>query len=143
MDVYNIITERIIEKLEAGTIPWHKPWRSIGAPRNLVSKKLYRGVNVWLLTVQGYTSPYWATMRQINEHGGHVRKGEKATPVVFWRIIRRRPTASPCHRVDCLKTGRNIGRHYGMRKVIMPISELCRVSKADLSGQHYRVGISA
>ena len=55
---YNIITERIIEKLEAGTIPWHKPWRSIGAPRNLVSKKLYRGVNVWLLTVQGYTSPY-------------------------------------------------------------------------------------
>jgi antirestriction protein ArdC len=86
MDVYSIITERIIEKLEAGTIPWHKPWRSIGAPRNLVSKKFYRGVNVWLLTVQGYTSPYWATMRQINELGGQVRKGEKATPVVFWRI---------------------------------------------------------
>jgi antirestriction protein ArdC len=86
MDVYSIITERIIEKLEAGTIPWHKPWRSVGAPRNLVSKKLYRGVNVWLLTAQGYTSPYWATMRQINELGGQVRKGEKATPVVFWKI---------------------------------------------------------
>src|SRR5216683_1982613 len=64
----------------------HKPWRSIRAPRNLVSKKLYRGVNVWLLTVQGYTSPYWATMRQINELGGQVRKGEKSTPVVFWKI---------------------------------------------------------
>jgi antirestriction protein ArdC len=86
MDVYSIITERIIEKLEAGTVPWHKPWRSVGAPRNLVSKKFYRGVNVWLLTVQGYTSPYWATMRQINELGGQVRKGEKATPVVFWKI---------------------------------------------------------
>ena len=86
MDVYNVITEPIIEKLEAGTIPWHKPWRSIGAPRNLISKKFYRGVNVWLLTVQGYTSPYWATMRQINELGGQVRKGEKATPVVFWKI---------------------------------------------------------
>jgi antirestriction protein ArdC len=86
MDVYSVITERIIEKLEVGTIPWHKPWRSIGAPRNLVSKKPYRGVNVWLLTAQGYTSPYWATMRQINELGGQVRKGEKATPVVFWRI---------------------------------------------------------
>jgi antirestriction protein ArdC len=86
MDVYSIITERIIEKLEQGTVPWHKPWRSIGAPRNLVSKKVYRGVNVWLLTAQGYTSPYWATIRQINELGGHVRKGEKATPVVFWRI---------------------------------------------------------
>jgi antirestriction protein ArdC len=49
MDVYSVITERIIEKLEQGTIPWHKPWRSIGAPRNLVSKKSYRGINVWLL----------------------------------------------------------------------------------------------
>ena len=86
MDVYSIITNRIIEKLEAGCVPWHKPWRSIGAPRNLASKKLYRGINVWLLTVQGYTSPYWATMRQINALGGAVRKGEKATPVVFWRI---------------------------------------------------------
>jgi antirestriction protein ArdC len=86
MDVYQIITDRIIEKLEAGTVPWHKPWRSIGAPRNLVSTKLYRGVNVWLLTMQGYTSPHWATFRQINELGGSVRKGEKATPVVFWRV---------------------------------------------------------
>ena len=86
MDVYQMITDRIIEKLEAGTVPWHKPWRSIGAPRNLVSKRSYRGINVWLLTAQGYTSPYWATVRQINELAGSVRKGEKATPVVFWRM---------------------------------------------------------
>ena len=86
MDVYQVITDRIIEKLEQGTVPWHKPWRSIGAPRNLASKKPYRGVNVWLLTAAGYTSPYWATIRQVNELGGSVRKGEKATPVVFWRI---------------------------------------------------------
>jgi antirestriction protein ArdC len=86
MDVYSVITERIIENLEQGTVPWHKPWRSIGAPRNLISKKSYRGINVWLLAAQGYTSPYWATIRQINELGGSVRKGEMATPVVFWRI---------------------------------------------------------
>jgi antirestriction protein ArdC len=86
MDVYQAITNRLIEKLEAGCVPWRKPWRSIGAPRSLASKKFYRGINVWLLTVQGYTSPYWATIRQINELGGAVPKGEKATPVVFWRI---------------------------------------------------------
>jgi len=86
MDVYSVITGRIIEKLESGTIPWHKPWRSIGAPRNLASKKNYRGINVWLLTTQGYTSPYWATIRQINQLGGRVRKGEKSTPVAFWKI---------------------------------------------------------
>jgi antirestriction protein ArdC len=55
-------------------------------PRNLVSKKSYRGINVWLLAAQGYASPYWATIRQINELGGSVRKDEKATPVVFWRV---------------------------------------------------------
>ena len=86
MDVFQIITERIIEKLESGTVPWHKPWRSIGAPRNFVSKKLYRGINIWLLTTRGYTSPYWATIRQINELSGRVRKGEKSTPVVYWRV---------------------------------------------------------
>jgi antirestriction protein ArdC len=74
MDVYTLIIERIIEKLEAGTIPWHKPWWSVGAPHNLVSKRTYSGINVWLLTAQGFTSPYWATMRQINELGGHVRR---------------------------------------------------------------------
>jgi antirestriction protein ArdC len=86
MDIYKMITDRIIEKLEAGSIPWHKPWRSIGAPRNLVSKKFYRGVNIWLLTAHGYTSPYWATIRQINQLGGQVRKGERSTPAVFWKI---------------------------------------------------------
>ena len=86
MDIYKMITDRIIEKLETGTVPWHKPWRSIGAPRNLVSKKFYRGVNIWLLTAQGYTSPYWATIRQINELGGQVRKAEKSTPAVFWKV---------------------------------------------------------
>jgi antirestriction protein ArdC len=59
MDVYSIISEQIIEKLEKGTVPWHQPWRSVGAPWNLVSKKPYRGINIWLLTVRRYTSPYW------------------------------------------------------------------------------------
>jgi antirestriction protein ArdC len=42
MDVYSIITERIIEKLQQGMVPWHKPWRSVGAPRNLVEEALSR-----------------------------------------------------------------------------------------------------
>jgi antirestriction protein ArdC len=41
MDVYSIITERIIEKLEQDTVLWHKPWRSVGSPRNLASKRPY------------------------------------------------------------------------------------------------------
>ncbi len=88
MKVYEIITNRIIEKLEAGVIPWHKPWHSIeGMPKNLISKKEYWGINVFLLAMQRYESPYWLSFKQAQELGGNVRKDEKGTPVVFWNWI--------------------------------------------------------
>jgi antirestriction protein ArdC len=88
MKVYEIITNRIIEKLEVGIIPWHKPWRSVeGMPKNLISKKEYRGINVFMLAVQGYESPYWLSCKQAGELGGNVKKGEKGTPVIFWNWI--------------------------------------------------------
>ena len=88
MKVYEIITSRIIEKLEAGIIPWHKPWQSVeGMPKNLISKKEYRGINVFMLAVQGYESPYWLSFKQAQELGGNIKKDEKGTPVVFWNWI--------------------------------------------------------
>jgi antirestriction protein ArdC len=86
--VYEQITERIIGLLTQGTIPWRKPWQiQTGLPRNLVSKKPYRGINVFLLHAMGYESPYWLTYRQALELGGNVRKGEKSCPVVFWKQL--------------------------------------------------------
>jgi antirestriction protein ArdC len=84
-DVYSIISDRIIAQLESGTVPWRKPWTAQGEPQNLVSKRAYRGVNVFLLRGQTFESPYWLTFRQAQELKGHVRKGEHATPVVFWK----------------------------------------------------------
>jgi antirestriction protein ArdC len=85
-DLYEQITERIIALLEAGTVPWRKPWKSqTGLPRNLCSGKTYRGINVFLLHSMHYESPYWLTFKQAQERGGHVRKGEKACPVIFWK----------------------------------------------------------
>lgn len=90
-NVYEIITERICAQLEKGTIPWQKPWNSPEGsnllPRNLASGKAYRGVNVFLLHAMAYESPYWVTFKQAQERGGTVRKGEKATPVVFWKWL--------------------------------------------------------
>ena len=86
MDVYAIVTEKIINLLEQGFVPWRRPWTSTGLPRNLVSKKPYRGVNVFLLSASKYVSPFWLTMRQANELGGHVRKGEESTIVIFWKV---------------------------------------------------------
>jgi len=63
MDVYAIVTEKIINLLEQGIVPWRRPWTSIGLPRNLVSKKPYRGVNYFLPSASKYVSPFWLTMR--------------------------------------------------------------------------------
>ncbi|MDE2106303.1 MAG: DUF1738 domain-containing protein [Patescibacteria group bacterium] len=85
---YQHITDRIIALLEQGTVPWHKPWKaSTDLPRNLVSRKPYRGVNVFLLLAMGYESPFWLTFRQASQLGGTVRKGEKSCPVVFWKRL--------------------------------------------------------
>ena len=67
-------------------MPWRRPWTSTGLPRNIVSKKPYRGVNHFLLSASKYVSPFWLTMRQANELGGHVRKGEESTIVIFWKV---------------------------------------------------------
>jgi antirestriction protein ArdC len=86
MNTYEIVTERIINLLEQDVIPWRRPWNAAGAPRNLVSKKSYRGVNFFLLSATKYVSPFWLTLKQANELGGSVRKGEHSQIVVFWRI---------------------------------------------------------
>lgn len=90
-DAYQIITDRIIEKLESGVIPWHKPWSGgvSGMPRNLVSGKGYQGINIILLGLQGYDSPYWLTFKQAQERGGHVRKGEHGSPCIFWKTYEK------------------------------------------------------
>ena len=83
---YERITERIVSLLEQGTVPWHKPWKvKTGLPRNLISKKPYRGINVFLLMAMSYESPHWLTFRQAIQLGGNVKKGEKSCPVVFWK----------------------------------------------------------
>src|SRR5262245_9773896 len=86
MNIYKTITGRIIEQLEQGTIPWQKPWQGTASlPRNLLSQKAYRGINVWMLASASYSSPYWLTYRQAQEIGSYVRKGEHGSPVVFWK----------------------------------------------------------
>jgi antirestriction protein ArdC len=83
--VYSIVTEQILKQLESGVAPWQKPWTT-EPPKNLVSKKCYRGINVFLLASNGYGSPYWLTYKQATERGGHVRKGQHGMRVVFWKI---------------------------------------------------------
>lgn len=87
--VYEIVTNKVLESLENGVVPWHKPWKSlynVRMPHNLASKKGYRGINVFLLAFADYDSPYWLTFNQCKKLGGKVKKGEKSRLVVFWKI---------------------------------------------------------
>jgi antirestriction protein ArdC len=86
MDTYAIVTEKIINLLEQEIVPWRRPWTATGLPRNLVTKKPYRGINHFLLAATKFVSPFWLTMKQANELGGAVRKGEHSQIVVFWKV---------------------------------------------------------
>jgi antirestriction protein ArdC len=81
--VYEIVTEKILAALESGTAPWHKPWRS-GVARNAISNRPYSGINALLLGMSPYSDPRWITMKQANQKGGKICKGEKSTLVIFW-----------------------------------------------------------
>lgn len=94
MKVDEIITERIVKLLEAGSVPWHKPWanrqtRADAFPRNAITKRHYRGINVFILASQSYGSPYWLTYKEALAVGGHVKAGEHGTPIVFWKWLDR------------------------------------------------------
>lgn len=80
MNVYELVTERIMKKLEQGVIPWRQPWvNSSAAAVNWRTQKAYRGINAFLLEPGEY-----ATLKQINEAGGKVIKGSKGNIVVYW-----------------------------------------------------------
>ena len=82
---YEIVTESIIKQLESGVAPWRKPWRT-EMPANLVTKKEYRGINIFLLAARGYGSRYWVTYRQAQALDGNVKKGAHGSKVVFWKF---------------------------------------------------------
>jgi antirestriction protein ArdC len=88
------VTDAVIARLEQGVAPWRRPWTTAGwLPTSVATGKPYRGINSLLLSAvaeqSGYESPLWATFRQIDALGGKVVKGEKATPIVFWKMLRK------------------------------------------------------
>ena len=86
-DIYELITARFIEQLKKGTVPWQKPWMGV---QNIVSKKPYRGINALILGGSDFQSPYWLTFKQAHDLGGTVKKGEQATPVIYYKLFEKR-----------------------------------------------------
>jgi antirestriction protein ArdC len=88
-DIYEVVTQKIIDLLKAGVIPWQIPWKTAnGLPRNLVTQRPYHGINFWLLLCQRDAVPFYLTFEQAKSLGGTIRKGEKSTMVVFWKLLK-------------------------------------------------------
>lgn len=103
-DVRTHVTNTIIRMLETaneagGTFPWCRPGFSISRPTNALTQKRYRGINI--LTLWGtadatsYRTGIWATLKQWNELGAHVKKGERATPIMFYKPLEVEDDAAP------------------------------------------------
>lgn len=92
-EIYEIVTNRIIAALEDGIVAWQKPWRAAGVPISLSTGKAYRGINHLILDLvgdlEGYETGIWGTYKAFQAQGGQVTKGEKATPVVLWKPMKR------------------------------------------------------
>lgn len=83
-NVYDMVTNRIIAELEKGKIPWQKPWTGIrSGAYNRITKRPYSLLNQMLLQHNGE----YATFKQWQDLGGHIRKGEKSEIVCFWKIF--------------------------------------------------------
>jgi antirestriction protein ArdC len=83
-DIYEIITDRILDQLEKGTIPWHKPWTGgLDRAYNYVSNKAYSVLNQMLLK----HADAYLSFKQIQDLGGKIKKGAKSEIVTFWKII--------------------------------------------------------
>ena len=93
-DVHQEITNRIVAAIEAGAgefkLPWHRA-ASTRSPINATTGRAYRGVNIlslWITTqALGYELHEWATFKQWQERGVNVRKGERGTPIVFYKNL--------------------------------------------------------
>ena len=100
-DVYSRITEKIIADLEQGVRPWMKPWSAEHAAGKITRPLRhngvpYSGMNVIMLWAEafdkGYNAPIWMTFRQAKELGGHVRKGEHGSQVVYANTFKKTET---------------------------------------------------
>lgn len=89
--VYDVITNKIIEKLEQGTVPWRKPWvgPDFAMPKSFNTKKNYRGINCFMLSIFG-CDEYYLTFNQTKKLKASIKKGSKGLPVIFWSEYKRK-----------------------------------------------------
>ncbi|MDB5342406.1 MAG: traC [Schlesneria sp.] len=130
-DIYTRITNGIVEQLERGVRPWFKPWNAehtagrITRPLRYNGEK-YSGINIltlWMSSeLQGFVSPFWMTFKQALELGGHVKKGEHGSPVVYASTFKKKEESD-----DGQETKRKFRSSRNTRSFVPTSVKVCRI----------------
>ncbi|MCA9078637.1 MAG: DUF1738 domain-containing protein [Planctomycetaceae bacterium] len=108
-DVYTRVTDKIIADLTRGVRPWHRPWQAEYAAGRITrplrhNGEPYHGVNILMLWAEaeqrGLACPYWLTFQQAKQLGGHVRKGEKGSTVVYASSFQKTETGTDGQEIE-------------------------------------------
>ncbi len=90
--VYEIVTEKVLEAMSAGYVPWKKGWNGgANRPFNATSGRQYNGGNFFLLSLFNFAVPGFITFNQIKAAGATIKPGEekKHFPVFYWNWIEK------------------------------------------------------
>jgi antirestriction protein ArdC len=111
-DIYQTVTDNIIEALEAGVKPWVCPWQRVpgmsGLPTNYATGVAYSGMNIMLLWCSaselGFSDSRWMTYKQTKAEGAQVRKGEHGTTAIFYTTLEKENDEGGIEHIPMLKT---------------------------------------
>lgn len=104
--VYEIVTEKVLEALNRGTLPWRKPWNAAAVrPHNAVTHRPYNGGNYFLLGMLPYAVPAFMTFNQIKAAGAKIKEGQEKRhfPVFFWTMLERKNDKGAVEKIPMLR----------------------------------------
>lgn len=95
VNLYQVVTDKIIDLLENQKLTWDKPWVAITSDgrraHNVISKRTYSGINQILLSIRqmesGYPYSGWLTFNQVKKLGGRVLLGQKSSEIFFTQLV--------------------------------------------------------
>lgn len=118
-DIYQEVTDAVIEQMEKGKLVWRCGWSASGLPSNVTTGICYRGWNVFWLNfhtlLKGYATPQYLTFKQALDLGGNIRKGEKGVKIVYWATIetgKRKDQIALDHEEEMMSSKRLVPKVY-------------------------------
>ena len=132
MSTYETITNKIVKQMESAGTGWMNPMQGLsGMPTNAVTGRRYSGINIMILGLSGQA---WATYKQWQSIGAQVKKGEKGTPVIFYKPLKvEDKNTGEETTIPMLKTFMvfHAGQVDGYEAECLELTEAERISAAD------------